>query len=105
MVIDVAGPVPLVVEGARLAVLAAGQPVPPPHEDPDVHDAVRAALAGEPGIAGFSLAPGHANGTDLSVTLRLASPRDAPAANRAAASIAARLGARLRRGIEISVTG
>src|SRR3954465_11099399 len=29
VVIDVAGPVPLAVEGARLAALAAGQPVPP----------------------------------------------------------------------------
>ena len=36
VVIDVAGPVPLAVEGARLAALAAGQPVPPAHEDADV---------------------------------------------------------------------
>ena len=42
VVIDVAGPVPLAVEGARLAALAAGRPVPPPHEDPDV----RAEVAG-----------------------------------------------------------
>src|SRR6202162_5786970 len=44
VVIDVAGPVPLAVEGARLAALAAGQPVPPPHEDPDVQAQVEAAL-------------------------------------------------------------
>jgi hypothetical protein len=114
VVIDVAGPVPLAVEGARLAALAAGQPVPPPHEDPDVHAAVQAALAGEPGIAGFTLAPGRADadgrkdGTDLAITLRLNSQdakHDAQTANRAAASIAAHLAGRLRRGIEVSLTG
>jgi hypothetical protein len=106
VVIDVAGPVPLAVEGARLAALAAGQPVPPLHEDPDVHAAVAAAVAGEPDIAGFSLAAGRADRTDLAVTLRMAARRGddwAPAANRAAASIAAGLAARLRRGIEVSV--
>jgi hypothetical protein len=106
VVIDVAGPVPLAVEGARLAALAAGQPLPPLHEDPDVHAAVAAAVAGEPDIAGFSLAAGRTDGTDLAVTLRLAASHTddwAPAANRAAASIAARLADRLRRGIEVSV--
>jgi SseB protein N-terminal domain len=106
VVIDVAGPVPLAIEGARLAALAARQPVPPLHEDPDVHAAVAAAVAGEPDIAGFSLAAGRADRIDLVVTLRLAAGRTddvAPAANRAAASIAARLAARLRRGIEVSV--
>jgi hypothetical protein len=108
VVIDVAGPVPLAVEGARLAALAARQPVPPLHEDPDVHAAVAAAVAGESDFAGFSLAAGRADGTstDLAVTLRLAARHTddwAPAANRAAASIAARLAARLRRGIEVSV--
>ena len=122
VVIDLAGPVPLAVEGTRLAALAAGQPVPAPHEDPDVRAAVEAAIAGERAIAGFSLAPGHpgstgsadstdragrADGTDLAVTLRLAAPRAddwAQAANRVAASIAARLAIRLRRGIEVSIT-
>src|SRR6516225_4858697 len=94
VVIDVAGPVPLAVEGARLAALAAGHPVPPPHEDPDVHAEVRAATAAEPAIAGFSLAPAREVGTDLAVTLRLAragpapAPEPGPAVNRAAAGIA-----------------
>ena len=107
VVIDVAGPVPLAVEGARLAALAAGQPVPPPHEDPDV----RAATAAEPAIAGFSLAPAREVGADLAVTLRLASPgprrakENGPAVNRAAAGIATRRAARLRRGIEVIVAG
>jgi len=106
VVIDVAGPVPLAVEGARLAALAAGQPVPPPHEDPDVRAEVQAAVAAEPAIAGFSLAPGHRGATDIAITLHLA-PRQDPArgaaVNRAAAGIATRLGARLRRGIEVVI--
>ena len=106
VVIDVAGPVPLAVEGARLAALAAGQPVPPPHEDPDVRAEVQAAVAAEPAIAGFSLAPGHRGAADLAITLHLAPRQDAdrgPAVNRAAAGIATRLGARLRRGIEVVI--
>ena len=45
VVIDVAGPVPLAVDGARLAALVGGREVPLPHEDPDVQAAAEAALA------------------------------------------------------------
>ena len=106
VVIDVAGPVPLAVEGARLAALAARQPVPPPHEDPDVHAAIAAAVAGEPAIASFSLGPGRTGGTDLAVTLHTVPARAqdrAAAVNRAAAGIGAGLGSRLRRGIEVVI--
>jgi SseB protein N-terminal domain len=113
VVIDVAGPVPLAVEGARLAALAAGQSVPLPYDDPDVRAEVQAAIAAEPVIAGFSLAPGRDDGPDLTVTLYLAGAGPAarpardqnwgPAVNRAAADLAARLGTRLRRGIEVIV--
>jgi hypothetical protein len=102
VVIDVAGPVPLAVEGARLAALAAGCPVPPPHEDPDIRAEVEAVVASEPGITGFTLAPGHQEGTDLAVTLRLAAGDHGPALTRAANGIAARLAGRLRRGLEFS---
>ncbi len=107
VVIDVAGPVPLAVEGTRLAALAAGQPVPPAHEDPDVRAEVEAATAAEPMIDGFSLAPSRE--VDLAVRLRLAAGNRAardwqPAVNRVARSIAARLAVRLRRGVEFSVT-
>ena len=78
VVIDVAGPVPLAIEGARLAALAAGRPVPPPCDDPDVHAEVQAAVAAEPVIAGFSLAPGRDDGTDLAVTVQLARTGPAP---------------------------
>ena len=116
VVIDVAGPVPLAVEGARLAALAAGQPVPPPHEDPDVYAAIRAAVTAEPAIAAFSLAPGRpatddrpstdGRATDLTVRLQPAKPMATdwgPAVNRAAAGIAERLAVRLRRGIEVVI--
>ena len=113
VVIDVAGPVPLAVEGARLAALAASQSVPLPYDDPDVRAEVHAAIAAEPVIAGFSLAPGRDGGPDLTVTLHLAGTGPAarpardqnwgPAVNRAAADLAARLGTRLRRGIEVIV--
>jgi hypothetical protein len=106
VVVDVAGPVPLVVEGARLAALAAGRPLPFPHQDPDVRILVESALAGEPGVAGFSLAAGAdgAGGADLAITLRLATADDwRPVASRAAGSLASRLAGRMRRGVEIRV--
>ena len=113
VVIDVAGPVPVAVEGARLAALAAGQPVPAPYDDPDVRAEVQAAIAAEPVIAGFSLAPSRDDGPDLAVTLYVARTGPAarpardqnwrPAVSRAAADLAARLGTRLRGGIEVIV--
>lgn len=110
VVVDVAGPVPLVIEGARLRALAAGEPAPPPHADPDIYAQVAAVaahfgprpggnadfgrgLGGEP--AGFDLGPGGEN-ADLTVTLRVAGPDQARAA---AEAIAASLAPRLRRGI------
>ena len=108
VVIDVAGPVPLAVEGARLAALAAGRPVPPAHEDGDVRAEVEAAVAAEPMIAGFSLAPSPQ--VDLAVRLHLAVGNRVaagdwrPVVNQAAQNIAGRLAGRLRRGVEFSVT-
>jgi hypothetical protein len=55
VLIDVAGPVTLAVDGARLAALAAGRPVPLPHQDPEVLAALRAALAREPLIVAAAL--------------------------------------------------
>jgi SseB protein N-terminal domain len=110
VVIDVAGPVPIAVEGARLASLAAGQPVPPAYEDPDVRAEVEAAVAAEPAVAGFSLAAGRpaqhgagAEPTDLAVRLSVLAPDWQSAVNRVANSIAGRLASRLRQGIEFSV--
>jgi hypothetical protein len=91
VVIDVAGPVPFVVEGARLAALVAGQQPPPPHLDPDIRAEVAAVTNG------FTLGPGERD-TDLLVTLHTA---DADAARQAGEEIAMRLAGRLRRGIEV----
>ena len=107
VVIDVAGPVPLAVEGTRLAALAAGQPVPAAYEDGDVRAEVEAAIAAEPVIVGFSLAPSHQ--VDLAVRLHLAAVNRGGSdwrsvVNDVAQSIAARLAGRLRRGVEVSVT-
>jgi hypothetical protein len=52
VVIDVAGPVPIAVDGARLVALAAGAPPPDPQHDPDLQADVAAALASLPAAAG-----------------------------------------------------
>lgn len=107
VVVDVAGPVPMAIDGARLAALADGRPVPPPHQDPDVLAAVRAAGAGQPAIAGLSLAA-SADGGDLQINVTLADGCAAvagqEAARRLGADVMASLGDRLRRGIAVAVT-
>jgi hypothetical protein len=90
-VIDLAGPVQLVVEGARLSALANGEPPPLPHQDPDIRAEVAAVTRD------FTLAPGGP-GTDLAITL---ATKDMAQARDAAGQIALRLAPRLRRGIEI----
>lgn len=114
VVVDVAGPVPLAVEGARLAALARGEEAPAPCADPDVHEAVSVVLAGQLAVAGFELRPGGAE-HDLVIALTLsADGAEGEAAvfgttgldtTRLAAGIGdavmERLGGRLRRGIAI----
>ena len=89
VVIDVAGPVPLVIEGARLRALADGTPPPLPHEDPDIRTEVAVVTAD------FTIEPGGPD-ADLTITLKA---KDLTAARAAAEAIAARLAPRLRRGI------
>jgi hypothetical protein len=87
VVVDIAGPVPLVVEGARLRRLAAGQPPPPAHEDPDI----RAAVAEV--IPDFTLEPGDPD-ADLTIALKATDPARARAV---VDQLASRLHPRLRR--------
>jgi hypothetical protein len=106
VVIDVAGPVPLAVEGARLAALAEGRTAPLPHEDPDVRAAAEAALAGEPLITVARLAePG--DGSDVALQVTLAAGCDAAlagaAVRRAVAGLMTATGGRFRRGVGVAV--
>lgn len=91
VVIDVAGPVPLVIEGARLRALADGALPPLPHEDPDIRAQVAAVTSD------FTLGPGGED-ADLTITLKTTDP---PGARATAEAIAARLAPRLRRGIAL----
>jgi hypothetical protein len=106
VVVDIAGPVTLAIEGARLAALADGRPAPLPHEDPDVLNAVRASAAGQAAISGLCVAAGQAE-ADVEIQVTLA-PGCAPATASEAVrllgtAVMARLGDRLRRGIAIVV--
>ena len=108
VVIDIAGPVPFAVDGARLAALAQGRPAPRPHEDPDVVALVHAALAAEPAVAAYRLLPGE-DGTDLTMCLvpvlgcDPAGAAFTSAAERASERVLAGAGPRLRRGIQVAV--
>jgi SseB protein N-terminal domain len=104
VVIDIAGPVPLVVEGSRLAALAAGGDVLAMHDDPDVWRQVAAAAAEvAPGIrVKLSEAAG-----DLDFALELAPPVGSgglvpeDVASRIADAIHDRLPFRIRAGIAV----
>jgi hypothetical protein len=121
VVIDVAGPVPLAVEGARLSALAQGEPVPAPHEDPDVQAAVGAviaeALVGLPPpaapapdvpatgpLVGFALHPG-VDGCDLLIELAVAPMINAEnLAAQVGSAVLQRLSSRLRRGVALTLS-
>jgi hypothetical protein len=107
VVVDIAGPVPIAIDGARLAALAEGRPVPLPHEDPDVLAAVRAAAADQPEIAGLSVAAAGVD-SDLQINVTLAdgcaTAAGQEAARRLGAGVMASLSGRLRRGIAVAVT-
>jgi hypothetical protein len=104
VVIDIAGPVPIVVEGSRLAALAGGGDVPAMHEDPDVWQQVAAAAAEiAPGIRVRLSQP---NG-GLDFTLELAPPAGSgglvpdEVATRVADAVHDRLPGRIRSGIAV----
>lgn len=108
VIVDVAGPVPLAVEGARLAALARGEAAPAPCSDADVRDAVCDALAGQDPVTGFELRPGGED-HDLVIALMISGERPGRDVTDLAAAIGTavmeRLGGRLRRGIAIRLGG
>ncbi|MHB1595871.1 MAG: SseB family protein [Streptosporangiaceae bacterium] len=108
VVVDLAGPVPFAVEGARLAALGRGEPAPPLQADPDVAEAVAAVLSARMDIAGFQLLPGDAE-RDLTVGLLLTADQREPDVQRIAAeageAVLTALGGRPRRGVAIVLLG
>ena len=108
VVVDIAGPVPFAVDGARLAALAQGREAPLPHEDPDVLALAHEALLAEPVIGGYRLQPGT-GGTDLTLLLvpvpghGQQEVRDA--AQRAAQRLVGGAGDRVRRGLQVAIAG
>lgn len=104
VVIDVAGPVPYPIEGARLRVVAEGGAITAPHEDPHVLAAVQAATGDLPGVTGVRVGPGDR--AALVVRLRLAGDADQDAVLRAAAgALAEALRGRVTGGVELGLTG
>lgn len=107
VVIDVAGPVPFAVEGARLAALARGEAAPQPFADSDVQEIVAAVLASHLDVASFELQPDD-DGRDLTIVLVLTTEAEAGGGldvaklgAEIADAVMARLGSRLRRGVSI----
>jgi len=104
VVLDIAGPVPLAIDGARLAALAAGEPVPPPEQDPDVHAVIGAVAAGLGQVEAVRLAGDPAGeGPDLTIELIMAPGAPAGTAEQLATEVLAQLGTRLRRGLAVTV--
>jgi hypothetical protein len=108
VIIDIAGPVPLVVDGARLSALASGTPVPHLHEDADVQAAVAAVAASQPPGIRIRLGPPE-GGADFTLELSPADPAGGlPVADAIATAIAEavadRLAGRLVNGIAVLVS-
>jgi hypothetical protein len=94
VVVDIAGPVPFVVEGARLRALAGGEAPPPAHEDPDIRAAVAEVLPD------FTLEPG---GPDIDLVIAFKAT-DQAHAGAVADQLSRRLQPRLRR-IQLRTAG
>lgn len=112
VVVDVAGPVPFAVEGARLAALARGEQPPQPAQDSDVHEVVADVLANQLEIASFELEAAD-DGHDLVLVLAL-TPDAAGArteqqlaalGSEVVQAVMTRLGTRLRRGVAVYLAG
>lgn len=104
LVIDLAGPVTYQLTGRALLALAEGRTSTDPLTDPAVAEAVREAVAGEPGVARAHLVPARdADGTLALVLAPDAVP--AEAARRVAGALASHdvLRARLVKGLDLAV--
>ena len=106
LLVDLCGPVHVVLEGPSMLALAEGRCWLPPAEDPDVLAAVRSALSGLDGLSGLDV--DRCADADLALTLHVgdAGPQEVRAlAQDAAARLAAveLLRDRLERGLDLAV--
>lgn len=107
LVLDVNGPHRFDVTGPALEALARGRAWVPPHADPEVREAVEAAVAAEPTLAGVQIGAGE-NGS-VRVTLVHVADADPAAVRAAAGAVARRLAGdevirdRARQGLELVV--
>jgi hypothetical protein len=88
VLLDLAGPVRVAIDGALLRALGTSSPLPLPWADPTVHAAVVDALAGVEGLAGVLLEapePGEEGAPDLVVLVTPAPGSDPEAVARAVA--------------------
>ena len=85
LVLDIGGPVQIILDGTRLAAIAGGEPIPLAYEDPDIR---KAAESVAPLVA---LTPEE--GKDVVIEIRASSPDEA---SRAAEALSAALRGRLR---------
>ena len=108
LLLDMAGPVYVVLEGPSLLALAEGRPWLPAAQDPEVCHAVREALAGLPGVSAVDIGPSA--DADLALTLHvdgLDSDEVREVAQEAAARLAEvdMLRTRLARGLDLAAFG
>jgi SseB protein N-terminal domain len=110
LLLDVAGPVDVVLEGPAMLALAECRPWLPPAQDPEVLAALGDALAGLPGLAGIAV--GASADADFTLTLHVigGSGTEPGSARDVAQQAAARLAGvdllrvRLERGLDLAVT-
>jgi hypothetical protein len=110
LLLDLAGPVRVALEGALLRALGTGSPLPMPHADPSVHEAVVAALAGLDGLADVVLEASEALADPVPDLVVLVTPvpgADADALARAVAELLVRhpaVAAACPRGVAVGVS-
>ncbi|WP_053913497.1 SseB family protein [Streptomyces sp. SCSIO 75703] len=103
VVLDLAGPVPFELTGQALIALAEGRTSTDPLADPAVVEAVRRAVAAEPGVLRAHLGPGQADGTLALVLDPAAAPAEAARAVAGRMAADETLRARLVRGLDLAV--
>ncbi|MFB7994680.1 SseB family protein [Streptomyces sp. NPDC056002] len=103
VVIDLAGPVAYELSGAALRAANEGRTTADPLADPAVTEAIRAAVAAEPGVARAHLGPGSADGVLALVLDPSAAPAETVRAVAGRIAADETLRARLVRGLDLAL--